>query len=640
MPGLARREKGGSDAAFFLFFLFLAVATLGLGGSHQIPLFILRWGAFLAAAIFLWRQRDGGIACSGYALLTGGFILLAVGHSFSSVYFWVSFQHALNIGTAAIFLSWACVLFRDDAERTWRNGFLLVLGIAIAEVMFSLYQRYFVGESRPHGTFDNPNFLAEFLSICALFALARLIYRRDRVPIRIALAGLCVIFLLSALSLSESRGVLLALVPAAGILLIARYGITRGGAALFACGLPVLALVGYRSIARFFSTDIYNYGRAIIWKSALRTFVDNPEGVGLGGYKYYWYATQDPVAGAFRKYAKFAATAHNEYLEVLTGLGAVGLVLFLLVLIVPLLRAWKGRRAIPAGKREMAAAVAAGLILSGTHAAFDFNFHEFGIVYVDAMMLGALIACWSGEAAGPRWRVPPWGVWGGILVCAVLLVVSLCVVVGAAAHEKGEGVLRKRDERGAERLFKIAATVDPFRAPYADSLSAMAYRRYVREARRTADGPSGAIVELNDSVRWQTRALSLNPRESKYLHRLSFLLAERYRATGRPGDMESALRLASESLRINPYRAEALWYRSGLSASVGRVADARKDLERAVAIEPNFCRGYGKLSEMSAASDPGKAATWKEEEESCRRRAAGHPLEDFEKWLVEDPEEK
>jgi hypothetical protein len=34
------------------------------------------------------------------------------------------------------------------------------------------------------------------------------------------------------------------------------------------------------------------------------------------------------------------------------------------------------------------------------------------------------------------------------------------------------------------------------------------------------------------------------------------------------------------------------------------------------------------------------AIKWKEEAESCRRRAAGRSLEDFEKWLVEDPEGK
>lgn len=640
MPDLTRREKGGRDAAFFLFFLFLAVATFGLGGSLQAPLIILRFGAFLAAAIYLWKHGDARPGFSIYALLTGGFVLLALGHSFSSVYFWVSFQHAMNIATAAIFLSWAYLLFREDAEGAWRTGFLLVLGIAIIEVLLSLYQKYIDADPRPHGTFDNPNFLAEFLSIAALLALARLLYRRDRVPVRIALTGLGSIYLFSALSVTGSRGVLLSAAPAAGLLLVARYGMKKGIAVLALCGLPVLAALGFGSISRFFNADIYNYGRLIIWESALRTFLAHPEGVGLGGYKYFWYSTQEPVAGAFRKYAKFAATAHSEYLEVLTGLGVAGLFLFLLVLLVPLILAWKARGEFTAERKEFAAAAAAGLLLSGTHAAFDFNFHEFGIVFVDAMLLGALLACLPEGSTQPRWSVSRWGARGGIFVCVVLLFISACVFVGAVTHERGERALRENDPPGADKMFRIAAAVDPFRAPYADSLSAMAYRRYGRAMLASAKDPAGGIAALDESILWEARASSLNPREGKFLYRLSFLLAERFRATGRPGDMEAALRLASESLRINPFSAEALWYRSGLLDSAGRVKEAVADLERAVAIEPNFCRGYVKLSEMSGGSEPMRSGKWKEEAESCRRRAAGRPLEDFEKWLVEDPERK
>jgi hypothetical protein len=466
------------------------------------------------------------------------------------------------------------------------------------------------------------------------------LYRRDRGPVRIALAGLCAVFLFSALSVTGSRGVLLSAVPGVGLLLAARYGMKKGAAVLAACGLPVLALLGYGSISRFFFSDIYNYGRLIIWKSALRTFLAHPAGVGLGGYKYFWYSTQEPVATAFRKYAKFAATAHNEYLEVLTGLGVVGLILFLLVLLIPLALAWKARREIPVERREMAAVTAAGLLLSGTHAAFDFNFHEFGIVFVDAVLLGALLACLPGGLPGPRWRLPSWGVRAGILLLAVVLFVSACTFLGAVAHDRGEDALRRSNGRGAERLFRIAATVDPLRAPYADSLSAIAFRRYSGAMRTPAGGSAGAVAALDDSIRWESRAASLNPREAKFLHRLSSLLAERSRVTANARDMDAALGLASESLRINPYNAEALWYRSGLLASMGRAADARKDLERAVAIEPNFCRGYGKLSEMSGRSDPMRAIKWKEEAESCRRRAAGRSLEDFEKWLVEEPEGK
>jgi tetratricopeptide (TPR) repeat protein len=189
-------------------------------------------------------------------------------------------------------------------------------------------------------------------------------------------------------------------------------------------------------------------------------------------------------------------------------------------------------------------------------------------------------------------------------------------------------------------LFRIAATVDPLRAPYADSLSAIAFRRYGRAMRGPNGGSVGAVDALDDSIRWEARASSLNPRETKYLLRLSSLFAVRSSVTSNVRDLDAALRLASESLRINPFSVKALWYRSGLLASAGRMGEAVTDLERSVVIEPNFCRGYGKLSEMSTATGPGKAAKWKEEAESCRRRAVGLSLEDYEKSLVEDSEKK
>ena len=112
----------------------------------------------------------------------------------------------------------------------------------------------------------------------------------------------------------------------------------------------------------------------------VRIFQSYPFGVGLGGYKYSRFATQSPVEGAFAKYGKYATTAHSEFLEVLSGLGAVGFILFLLVLLVPVFLAVRGFRGIEEGRKWAAAGAAGGLLVSGIHAMFDFNFHEIGLV--------------------------------------------------------------------------------------------------------------------------------------------------------------------------------------------------------------------------------------------------------------------
>lgn len=629
-------EKGGRDAAFF--FLFLCVATLGFGGSLQAPLFLLRAGAFLAAILYLRRRGKEGIDAPAYALLTGGFVVLSLGHAFSSVYLWVSIQHALNILAAAIFLGWAFFLFREDMVRRWRILFLLVLGIAVTEILVSLFQRMLEGDLRPHGTFDNPNFLAEFLAVAALLCLARLLFREESGRMRLGLAAAVPLLLFAGLTLSGSRGVLVAVLPAVGLLLLAAYGFRKGMGFLLAGGVPLLLLVGFGAVSRFFSPDIYNYGRWIMWKSALRTFLDHPFGVGLGGYKYYWYMTQDPIQTAFRKFGKFAHTAHNEYLEVLTGLGVIGLFLFVLLLVVPLAAAWKARNRIPPGRREMAAAAAAGLLLSGIHAGFDFNFHEFGIVFLDATLLGVLLASIVETTPGRRWTVPSPVLRGAVPLITALFLVAFATFAGATAHYAGERLLRRGDDSRAMDFFRIAATVDPFRAPYPDALSALEYRRYATSGQGASGTDEEGLNALVRSIRYEAKAADLSPREVKYLQRLSFLFAERFRLGGDPSDMEAALFFVDRSLEVNPYAVEGLWHRSSLLEFTGRRKEALEDLARAVKLEPNFCRGYAKLSELLGGADPAISARWKAEEERCRHRAKDLVLEDHERWLVEDPQ--
>jgi O-antigen ligase len=629
-----RFEKGGIDAAFFLF-LFI-VAVLGFGGSLQYPLAVLRAGAFGAGLWFLRRRGGPSAEVGPYALLVGGVVLLSAGHAFSSTYVWVSLQHALNFALASVLLAWAVLLFRRAPAEMWEATLAAVAVLASAEVGIALFQRFSGGELRPPGTFDNANYLAEFLVAASLLWFSILLWKTGSRRLRY-LAGAGVgVFLAAALFLAGSRGVLVASVPAFGVLLVLRYGLRRGGALLAGVGIPALFLLGHRVVARFFEPDVYNYSRWVIWKSAVRTFLEHPFGVGLGGFQYYWFETQSPVEEAFRRYGKFAATAHNEYLEVLSGLGAAGFLLFLSVLAYPVVLAFRKRKEIPAEKVPVAAGAAGVLVLTGVHALFSSNFHVFGIFALDAVMLGALLSC----LPAPRSRtfaLPAWGRVAGIAGCAALLVATASTAAGTWSFDRGERLFRAGDLPGAERAFRLAAKADPFRAAYPDAISRTLYQGYVSERPGSVPQSGREAAALDESIRWEGRAASLNLRERKYFLRLSFLFAERFRAAGDPRDMESALSLASRLLEIDPYSTEAYWHRSALWASTGRLDGAMRDLERAVALEPNFCRGYAKLAEMSERTDPPSSAAWKERADACRKRAAGIPLEDYEKWLVEDP---
>lgn len=225
------KGKGGLLVAF-LFFLF-ALSVLASGKYYQFVLGFLRVTVFLVAGAWLWRRGRGPLYVPPYALLLSGFSLLSIGHAFSSVYFWVSLQHSLNIVLAAILLGITVFLFRQDSKPSAWSVFLPVLAAMVAlEIAMAVHQRLTIGTSRPHGSFSNPMFLSEFLAVGALFFASGLLgeWGKGRRK-RIAWGGAAVLFLAGALSLTGSRGVVVSLVPALMVLVVSHFGVSRGAKA-------------------------------------------------------------------------------------------------------------------------------------------------------------------------------------------------------------------------------------------------------------------------------------------------------------------------------------------------------------------------------------------------------------------------
>ena len=186
-------EKGGRNAAFFFFLLLVAV--IDTGKLFPVRLGILRLAVFSAAVLLLWRGRDEESELELYPLIVGGFVLLSLGHAFSSIYPWVSMQHALNIAMAAVILGWACRVVRNDPDRAKEWVFLPICAVAVVQFVMALYQRFAAGNFRPRGTFDNTNFFAEFMAIAGVLCLSRFLAKGERSPIRMMCATGAVLFL-------------------------------------------------------------------------------------------------------------------------------------------------------------------------------------------------------------------------------------------------------------------------------------------------------------------------------------------------------------------------------------------------------------------------------------------------------------
>lgn len=627
--------KGGLRAAF-LFLLLFAFAVLSSGEYYPYALGLLRAAVFFAAGVRAWSRGRDIPDAPGYAFAVAGFSFLALGHSLSSVYVWASLQHALNIALAAALLAWAVMLFGDGESPPAKKMLLpAVAGLAVLEFAVAAHQRAFLGTPRPYGTFSNPMFLSEFLAAGALLCVSRFLAVKSGPGAgRFAWGAMALFLLAGALSLTSSRGVVVGLVPAFAVLALSHFGVSRGGKVLALAFLPLLAVLGWQSVSRFASPDVYHHGRWVFWRAALRIFAEHPFGVGLGGYKYFWFQAQEPFPQAFRHFAKYAVTPHNEYLEVLAGLGFVGFAAFCAVLLLPLGFAARGMKEVPAENRWLAEGAAAALVLSGTNAAFNFNLHEFGIVFMDVLMLGVVLASLPRSALGRRVPLSPALRKGASVLLILLGVVSAASLGGVAFVGWGDRSVRAGDDAGAEKAFRIASRLDPLRASIPDALSALYHRRFLDA------GPAGtpaAMPLLNASMEWQERARSLCPMEQRYSYRLADLHLERHRLEGGREDLEAAIRLTGEILRINPYGVEAFWNLALAQQAGGQAGEAVATLRRAVSLEPNFCRGYAKLSELTVGTDDAQSLVWSARAAECRESAKGRPLEENERWLVEEP---
>jgi tetratricopeptide (TPR) repeat protein len=222
---------------------------------------------------------------------------------------------------------------------------------------------------------------------------------------------------------------------------------------------------------------------------------------------------------------------------------------------------------------------------------------------------------------------------GAVLAVAVGTV-SASLLAGAVALNRGEALFRANDLASAEKAFRLAASLDPFRATIPDALSALHSRRYLDS--RGADR-AGAMSRLQSSIEWQEKASALDPMEQQYLYRLSGLYLERYRQGGDPRDFRTSLEITARIIGIHPYGVEGFWNRSQLLWESGRREESLQMLLRAVDVEPNFCRGYAKLAELTKGADESQSRVWKERAERCRESARGRTLEENERWLVEEP---
>ncbi len=219
-------------------------------------------------------------------------------------------------------------------------GFIQVLGVELPSgiQLFSSFNEY-------HGRFEGPIGDANFFAVILVFniplALAQFL-RSDKLY-KVFCWGAAAALLLFGLLLTQSRGGILALCVALGILFF-QLSRRQKLAAIVGFGIfltSVSTFLGAEAFERLFTLvrlaetaqiDQSAEGRLASFQVAWKIFITHPwGGVGSGNFNIHY---QDVALQSGLIFRGEGRSAHSLYLEVLAETGLVGLFLFLSILIV------------------------------------------------------------------------------------------------------------------------------------------------------------------------------------------------------------------------------------------------------------------------------------------------------------------
>lgn len=615
------RSRSRRPVWLLLLFGLVVFSPLLEGGTTHLAVMAIRLLILLFLSLYVMKGiRVGALLCppfpAGPAVLA--YLALAVVSTVRSPYTHQSLQWlVVLIGYAALLYLLVSFLVRwNDVVKL----LAVLVGMGFCEAGWGLVQGWWFGMARPTGTFFNPNFLAGYLSIVWAVVLGYLCYVRVgqvrrghrlglagmiRVPRRIMPIATLTVLLL-ALVRTASRGGMLAVLVATGVVLGLRFG-RRGLGVLLLVALPMAFLLPNPFHDRLKTEHMANpvsYARWQIWQSSVREMGEFPLGIGLGLYQYEFPRHNFPVEGQIARYGKIAQTAHNEFLQMGVELGVAGLLVFCWgIAVVAREAAAVLKQRLTRRQRGLLVGLVAATTGMLAHAAVDATLHEPALAVALTLCVGILLSARRlvQRVVEPMSTLPirfP-AVWAVVGVVSIVGATAIVIRVGLAwaAFDAGSQALAQRDLHKAIDRYQVAVALDSGKALYHSSMGAA----YFQAFERTGDGAAAqaAIEELQS-------AMILNPLDG----RLPGLLGHVYAALSRTDSaqnlpeeqrtshLRSAAAAYERAVALEPFTP---WYRLEL----GRLHLAFGDSERAEAwvrgaleIEPNFLPGREWLARL------------------------------------------
>lgn len=561
----------------------LGLLLVGMLGTETRLLFYWPACALLGVAALLtvvrggWALRsppsDGTMAT---ALLFGGYVIVRC--VTSPVAAWAREDLFIMLGCAVTYVLGATALSQ-------RRTMALVLGVIILLTVGNLVVgfvhfsgwwsfRLVPGFIRPDadahrigGFFNNPNHLAAFLTMCAVFLMGVALFGRSG-----AVGRLLLIFLALAaaigVALTVSRAAMVGMTAGGLVLLVIslwvlwhtqrhRIGAILGGVLVIA-GLGLVVIYGVFSpqLQRRAGTVGVGDGdpRGLVWRSALAQWHEHPV-IGAGARMFYdgCVRLRPEDAPSWMKDARFA---HNDWLQLLCDYGWIGAALFLLMLGAHLLQLsrylhWFVHERFPRTASPLSshlgylAGSAAALAAALAHAVFEFHFHVAAVAIFAALFFGVLANPGIIDPLNPPRRRP--GV--RLLVKFALVPVGAVLLWGTWVHGRSDYCTARAglapsdpEERFVHRLEWLTKATD------IDPSNMHAFYLRGRERMVTAATSPEALSAM--LLKRAATDLEAAYRMNTHDYHINMALGEVYDAVGRPDDAEPVIR---EAIRLAPF---------------------------------------------------------------------------------------
>jgi O-antigen ligase/Tfp pilus assembly protein PilF len=648
--------KGSLSERVFLWLAlsFVCVSVLGQGGeSIRATLLVDSWLLLLTLLWLISLVRGRVFRGSGFDGPIWGFLFLCVLSYTLSSYRYAS---QIELTRVLLYIGFFCAL---NGLLDWK-GRLTVLSVIVIvgafEAIFCLLQYYLLGASRGKGTFFSPNLIATYLVGCVAIGISMSLWGKARALIK-ALWLLTAVLGIWAIATTGSRSALLSLaVILAGVVAL---GKARERWLLVGLGALITVLVVDNPIRErvFFAgySDIYANQRPRIWAQALKMAIDQPMlGVTLGNFKYASVSYQFPVEGDLGRYSKVFTTADNGFLEIAAETGIPGILCMVWGAVVLIRLVRRGRRAVE-GTEEEPHFLAASLVLLAlaSQAFFHKVYHSppsmiMGIV---ALSIVAKAGRVQGQDPGFLKRLWPQG-WrlfqelsggrvkailctggGVILLLGVWPFLCLAPYLAFNHYEKAAALQAAGDLDGSEEQLQRAISYNPRQAFFHHRLGNIHMEKFsVDHSRERARAALEAF----------TKAIELNRIHPPFWHTLARyheFMVTFFQGQEREAHIQQAAIAYQKAIELAPTNP---FYRVSLAAlriKAGEQEEAIGPLEEALRLEPNFVTAQVLLIDLKEKLGyRDEAMTLRARLEETIRRVSGlRPMNEYEARLLMDP---